>query len=317
MVKKFLKACSILFFSGVVITLFVSCTNRKSTETGYTGEMINVVDGKGEVTVSKNPKKVVVFDYGILDILDSIGVEVVGLPKATLPDKFSKYKDDKYVDLGGLKDPDFEAINNIKPDLIIVNGRQEAMLDKFKEIGNTIYLNLDGAKYFESLNQNAKILGEIFEKKDEVIKEINEINDKVKEINSYVSEKKLNALIVMVDEGSLKTYGVGSKYGLIYSDLGFESLDNNIKVSTHGQQISFEYIVDKNPMYIFVIDRGAALGNESTAKTILDNKLIKSTDAYKNNRILYMDSQIWYTASGGFSTTKSMLDEVWNFIQNN
>src|SRR5699024_4831591 len=104
---------------------------------------------------------------------------------------------------------------------------------------------------------------------------------------------------------------------LIYNELGFKPVDESIEVSTHGQQISFEYIVDKNPVYIFVIDRGAALGNEGTAQSILDNDLIKSTDAYKNGRILYMDSQSWYTIAGGFSSTETMLNDIWDFIKNN
>ena len=48
-----------------------------------------------------------------------MGVDVVGLPKGSLPEYLSKYKEDKYSDLGGLKEPDFEAINELNPDLII------------------------------------------------------------------------------------------------------------------------------------------------------------------------------------------------------
>lgn len=315
MFKKLLKACSMLVFAGVLVVSAVSCGSSKQTESTDVVEKIEVVDGKGKVSVKKDVKTVVVFDYGVLDILDTMGVEVAGLPKSSLPEKLSKYRDDKYVDLGGLKEPDFEAINNLKPDLIIINGRQESMMDKFKEIADTIYLNVDGATYFEHVARNANVLAKIFNKQDVVDKELKEINDKVKEINEYVTSKNLNSLVLMVNEGDLSTYGLGSRYGLIYSDLGFKSLDDDIEASTHGQQISFEYIVDKNPMYMFVIDRGAAIGNGGTAETILDNELIKSTDVYKNNKILYMDSQIWYTASGGLNTTKSMLDEIWNFVK--
>ncbi len=318
MLRKFLKACSMLVFTGVFAISAVSCGNsqkEENIENSNMAEIIEIEDNKGKVKVKKNPKTVVTFDYGVLDILDSMGIEVAGLPKSVLPDKLSKYENDKYVNLGTLKEPDFEAINNLKPDLIILGGRQESMIDKFREIADTIYLNIDGSKYFESLAKNTNVLSKIFDKQDIVNKQLLEIENKVKQINSYVTSKNLNTLIVMVSEGDLKTYGLCSRYGLIYSDLGFKPLDDNIEISTHGQKISFEYIVDKNPMYMFVIDRGAALRNKGTAKSILDNELIKSTDAYKNDKILYMDSQIWYTASGGFNTTKSMLYEIWNFIK--
>ena len=37
------------------------------------------------VEVSKNPEKVVVFDFGTLDTLDELGIEVAGLPRANVP----------------------------------------------------------------------------------------------------------------------------------------------------------------------------------------------------------------------------------------
>jgi len=48
------------------------------------------------VTVKKNPEKVVVFDFGILDTFDELGVEVAGLPQANVPGYLEKYKDEKF-----------------------------------------------------------------------------------------------------------------------------------------------------------------------------------------------------------------------------
>ena len=45
----------------------------------------------GETTVEKNPETVVVFDMGILDMLDGFGVEVAGLPQANVPEYLLKY----------------------------------------------------------------------------------------------------------------------------------------------------------------------------------------------------------------------------------
>ena len=50
--------------------------------------------------VTKNPEKVVVFDFGILDTLDELGIEVAGLPQANVPSYLSKYEDAKYANLG-------------------------------------------------------------------------------------------------------------------------------------------------------------------------------------------------------------------------
>ena len=78
----------------------------------------------GETTVTKNPEKVVVFDFGMLDTLDELGIEVAGLPQSNIPSYLSKYEDEKYANLGSLKEPDFEAIHALKPDVIFISGRQ-------------------------------------------------------------------------------------------------------------------------------------------------------------------------------------------------
>ena len=46
----------------------------------------------GEATVKKSPEKVVVFDFGVLDTLDELGVEVTGVPQAIVPEYLEKYE---------------------------------------------------------------------------------------------------------------------------------------------------------------------------------------------------------------------------------
>ena len=51
----------------------------------------------GETTVNKNPKRVVVFDYGILDSLDKLGVElIIGVVQDGIPEYLSKYASEEY-----------------------------------------------------------------------------------------------------------------------------------------------------------------------------------------------------------------------------
>ena len=55
---------------------------------------------------------------------------------------------------------------------------------------------------------------------------------------------------------------------------------------------------------------GAATGGESTAAALLDNELIHATNASVNDHIVYLNAGIWYTASGGFTSTNMMIDEI-------
>ena len=45
-------------------------------------------------------------------------------------------------------------------------------------------------------------------------------------------------------------------------------------------------------------------------KELFENELMEKTDAYKNGNIVYLDPSIWYTATGGFTSTMKMVEEI-------
>lgn len=290
-------------------------SQNNSSEQNAESKTITVTDGNGEVEVQTNPKTVVSFDYGVIDALDKMGIEVAGLPKGAIPASLSKYEDEKYANLGSLKEPDFEAINNLKPDLIVISGRQADMYDEFAKIAPTLYLNIDGEEYMDDFTRNMTALGKVFEQEDKFLAEVERLSKEMEEVKKVVTEKNANALVVMANEGNLSVFSDQSRFGILFNQLGFECTDKNIEDSKHGQQISFEYIVEQNPEYLFVVDRGDATGGDASAKALFDNDLIKSTDAYKNGKIFYLSSQAWYTISGGLNSTQTMIDDVKNAIK--
>lgn len=287
-------------------------TKSSTPDASETAEMVSVKHELSEtpVEVPKNPEKVVVFDFGTLDTLDELGVEVAGLPRATVPGYLSKYDDDKYENLGSLKEPDFEALNALKPDVIFISGRQSEMYEEFSKIAPTVYVGLDTAHYMDSFKHNAELMGEIFGKEDEVKAELEEIDAKIAEINEKATDSGSKALVVLATEGKVSAYGPNSRFGLVHDVLGFTPADEKIEVSTHGQNISFEYILEKNPDVLFVIDRDAAIGNGATAQGTIENDLVKKTEAFKNGKIVYLNGEYWYLSGGGLLSMKEMIEEV-------
>ncbi len=272
---------------------------------------IKITHKLGEATLKKNPKKVVVFDYGTLDSLDKMGIEIKGLPKSNIPSYLSKYKDDKYVDVGTLFEPNFEKLNEIKPDVIFISARQSKVYEELNKIAPTIQLNTENGKYMESVKSNLEKLGKVFDKEDFVKDEIKKLDDSVKYINKKASESGKKALVILANDGALSAYGKGSRFGIIHEELGFPLSDEHIDTAVHGQKISFEYVVEKNPDYIFVVDRGAVVqGGHKSVNKILENDLIKTTKAYKNNKIILLNPELWYISSGGIVSTTEMLKEI-------
>lgn len=274
---------------------------------------VQITDANGEkAELKKNPKRVVVFDYGVADILKNLGVDaVVGLPKnGKMPEILSNYSDDKYTNVGSLKETDFEAVESLNPDLIIIGGRQAEDIDSFKEIAPTVNLAVDGQDYMNSFKTVVTDLGNLFDKQDEAKKAIDEIEAKIAKVNKTVTEKGLTASVVMANEGSISTFSAKSRYGLIYNGLGFTEVDKNIDDSTHGQQVSFEYFLENKSDYVFVVDRGAVTGKGEAASKLFDNEVMNKTEVAKNGNIVYLNSVIWYTMTGGIESTNQMIDEI-------
>ena len=272
------------------------------------GEKIKITHKLGETEVTKNPSRVIVFDYGIADALNTLDVEIIGLPKSNLPSLLSKYEDGKYENVGSLKEPDMEKVYELKPDLIIMSGRLESYYEELNKIAPTIYLGVDNTDYLGSFKKNMETLGQIFDKEKEVKTQVAKVEEAIGKVNEKA--EGVNALIALANDNAFSVYGEGSRFGIIHKEFGIEAVDKTIESSTHGQKASFEYILDKNPDYLFVIDRTAVTGGNTSAKEMFDNEIIKKTDAYKNGNIVYLDAEVWYTISGGIESTQKMVDEV-------
>ena len=284
---KLMKKISIAIMMFALMALLVACgggtdkekesdkSSDKSTPTEENNEteeaesdVIEITHelAKEPVEVKKNPEKVVVFDFGMLDTFDELGIEVAGVPQKNIPSYLSKYEDEKYENVGGLKEPDLETIHAMQPDVIFISGRQSDMYDELSEIAPTVYVGLDTSNYMESFKGNMEMVAEIFGKEDEMTAELAEIDEQIAAIKEKTDASDEKALIILGNEGKVSAYGSSSRFGIIHDVFGFKAADENIEASTHGQSITFEYILETNPDVLFVIDRDAAIGGESSAK---------------------------------------------------
>lgn len=285
-------------------------TGKAATSSTAKEETLEVNDSNGKVTVPKNPKKVVVFDNGSLDTLDALGVgdKVVGAATDNLPAYLDDYK--KVDSAGGIKEPDLEKINQMKPDLIIISGRQSDFLEQLKEIAPTMYLAVDTSDTWNSIKQNVETLGKIFGKEKAAEKQLVALETSIKETKEKAVESKDKALTVLVNEGQLSTYGKDSRFGIVYDTFGFAEADDAIKASTHGQSVSYEYVLDKNPDVLFVVDRTKAIGGDDSNNNVADNELVAQTTAGKDKKVISLQPDVWYLSGGGLESVKMMLEDV-------
>lgn len=299
-----------IIFSIILLLAACSPADQADKATGEPREKLTIKHHYGEAVVPKNPKKIVVFDFGVLDTLDELEIPVTGVPQATVPAYLKKYADKKYTNVGSLKEPDFEAIHRLKPDVIFISARQAELYDQFAEIAPTVYVEYDYTNYMDSFEKNMNLIGKIFDKEDQITAELKDLKASVNALHKKASSLNEKGLIVLANEGKVSAFGPGSRFGLIHDVFGFGAADKKIEVSTHGQSITFEYIREMNPDVLFVIDRNTAVGGEAGAKKSLENELVQKTSAYKNGKIIYLDADTWYLSGGGLKSFKLMTEEI-------
>ena len=312
---KILRNVLLVLTIVVYMFLLLGCVEGQNPSDAASSEQIIIEHELEKIAIVKEPERVIVFDYGVLDILDNIGVDIIGLPQTNVPAYLDKYKGDDYIDVGTLKEPNFETIYELQPDLIIISGRQLDLYDEFKKIAPTLYLNIDGGDYINSFKFSLEVLGKIFDKEEVLSKEFKDIEAKIAKLNELANTSGKNGLFIMANDGNLSAFGPGSRFGVVHKEFGIQPTDGNIEDSTHGSKVTFEYILEMDPDILYVLDRATIAGGDVSAKQVLDNDIIKSTKAYENNNIIYLDPYIWYVTAGGLTATNKMIDEIQSSLE--
>lgn len=272
---------------------------------------VTVETAKGKVTVPVEPKNVVVFDYAVVDFIKTLNVKVDNL--ATVADRAPSYLKDFVKDspaIGGLFEPDFEKIASLKPDVIFIASRTEKAYDQLKEIAPVVYLKLDNKDYYTSFKNNSLLLGQIFNNLEAVQNQLLTIDKKVTQIQELASASKEKALVTLINEGKINNFGPISRFGFIYNDLKLEPVDPNVEDSRHGVEISYEYISEKNPDIFYYVNRGSVVGGNKDVSEVLNNPLIKETNAAKNQKIIELDANYVYLSAGGLTSFDHTITEV-------
>lgn len=283
--------------------------------------MIKSFNGNKEevdLEVPYDPERIAVLDMASLDILDNLGMgdRVVGSASTSL-EYLADYVDNEEVaNLGTIKEADLEAVMECDPDVIFIGGRLASSYDALSEIAPVVFLSTDSELgVVKSVTKNAETIASMFGLEDEVSKKIEGFDERIEALKKTAEGK--TALVGMTTSGSFNLMGNDGRCSIVGREIGFENLTAAESTSTHGNEASFETVVEKNPDYIFVMDRDSAIGADGaqTAKEIVENELVMGTDAYKNGRIIYLEHPaVWYTAEGGITALNIMLSDLENAL---
>ena len=318
-----MKKCLPTLLAAALALGLAACGQQTDSKTASdstsqaAGEQIKLSSKAGEITIPANVSKIAVMDYTSLDTFVALGAsdKVIGLPlSSAVPTSLASFKDGKYADFGAVNNVNLEKLAAAQPQLIISADRLQKQTDALKQIAPTYHYSIDTNNYWQSFHEQTLNLAKIVGKTTEAEQKLQALDAEAAKLSEKTKGK--TALIVLVNNDKLMAFGQHSRFGLIHDKLGFTPADASIKVGTHGQSISYEYIAEKNPDYLFVIDRASAVtGKSGGAQAALNNDIVKQSKAAKENHIVYLDANNWYLMNGGLNAMHEMVAEVGNAIK--
>ncbi|WP_145576366.1 siderophore ABC transporter substrate-binding protein [Yersinia alsatica] len=297
-----------LFSSLLAATVAITGCDDSSKTSEETSK-ISIEHAQGTTQVPLNPQKVIILNPSVLDTADALHIKVAGVPQTSthLPEFLSKYSGPEFLNAGTLFEPDYEALSQAKPDLIIAGGRAQDAYAKLSAIAPTISLDVDTQHFTQSLTHRTEQLASIFGKEEEAKTLLGNFTSQINAIKQK-SANAGSAMVLMVSGGKMSAYTPGSRFGFIFDELGFTPAATFTETGRHGNVVTSEFILNANPEWLFVLDRDNAIGRAEgqSAQQVLDNPLIRKTKAWQNNHIIYLDSASLYIAGGVQSYTQLM-----------
>lgn len=266
---------------------------------------------QGETTLSGVPAKVLVQDWAVFDDLNALGVAVAGVPASNAPAYLGDKVPADAILIGSLFEPDFEGIAAAEADVYFIAGRSREALATSKDILPTIDLSVDNGSIVEGVKKNMTTLGDIFGLEAKAAELNAALDAKVAEAKA-AAEGKGTALVLVTNAGKLGVYGPDSRVSWVYNEIGLASALDAVKDGDHGgDSVSFEFLLEVNPDWVFVVDRDAGTGeNAGAAAALLDNELFNQTTAAKEGQIVYLDPQASYITMHGYQGVLMLLDQV-------
>nr|WP_314266367.1 ABC transporter substrate-binding protein [uncultured Moellerella sp.] len=313
--KKFLPAVlvSLLSFSTPYALSAESTAFTPNSVITQGSEKVMVKHLSGETEVVKNPQKVVLFDFGIYDSMGALGLadKVIALPVGNAPAYVKETMPKTMQNAGGMKTPDLAKLAELKPDLIVITGRQGASYDALSKIAPTVNLGTDSKNYLESVKSNIRLIGDLYGDQTAVNAKLAELDKTIAAAQQKAAKSNANVLVLLHNDGKLIPNNQAVVYDVVKAKRAelpaVEEADKSKR-----RLVDTKMVAQINPDMIFIIDRSEAIGATKLDKVTFEDTNIQQTKAYKNGKITYLQSDLWYLSGGGLVSLTEQVNAVAN-----
>lgn len=307
--------------------LLASCSATDDTATSGATRSVTDIDGTS-VVVPEQPRRVVALSEPTLDALVTLGVTPVGAVTGRGQSTVPAYLADELSGvpiLGGIAQPNYEAIGRAKPDLILVDGtsinNNADALEALGHIAPTVYTGYAGGDWRTNFEITADALG----LKDAGAQILAEYDTRV-----AATRKKLAATygddtfsIVRWQGGAPAMILKELPAGRALTDVGLaRPAAQDRDGRGHSEPVSLENLDQIDADHIFFGTLGGASVDNPDAGGAADSDaahqalaLAEKTpgftrlEAYRNDQIIPVDGSAW-TSTGGPRLMNRIIDDI-------
>ncbi|MEV0004996.1 iron-siderophore ABC transporter substrate-binding protein [Micromonospora sp. NPDC050980] len=294
---------------GVGLT---ACGESDPVAGAGTGETREVTHAMGATRVPAEPKRVVVLDTDKIDTALSLGVTPVGAATAgearSWPTYFGADRLAGITEVGVLTEPDLEAINALKPDLILGSKfRQEKFYDELSAIAPTVFTEKVGVTWKENFLLDGAALGKEQQAKDLLAG----YEKRAKDFGATLGDASARKIsIVRFIPGNIRVYGPESFSGIVVGDTGLGRPERQRLAEQEDKRfdlVSAERVNEVDGDVVFVTAYGEKAAGEQAKVTA--GRLWQGLSAVKAGKAHVVSDETWMTGIGVTAANK-ILDDL-------
>ena len=312
MLKK-IQSIKGLLLAMAALVLVVACGGPSPVAQPVIPEQGHTVEtALGNVVVPQSPQRVVVLSQNALDNTLSLGVKPIastysGFPHRSNYGNFADYLADKTEDIANIghsSQPNFEAILELKPDLILSNVEDHrTVYDLLSQIAPTVLVKTRA----DALSTYADALGKP-EQGEALIQDFQaRIQDFRQQMGARLETTEVSVLRFRPDQ--VRLYMQNSFCGYILEQVGLPRPPSQSKAKFY-ETVSLEAIPAMDGDVIFYFQDNP---QNSMAQKVTGHPLWQQLEAVQEEQVYSVSFDTWFLGNG-ILAANALLDDLFKYL---
>ena len=296
--------CKMLTMCMLITALTAGCGSRNAQESGNVEDATSTVtESTVDATSSATEKventetklqqeevaitdRVVASSVAVVEILDALGVPMVGVPTSTydLPESVADV-----TRIGNPMSPDIEVIASLEPTVVVsVDSLSSDLAEQFEVLGAEVFfVNLSS---YDGLKETIVNLGERFGVEEKAAELIAGFDVREQAVAEKVADKEAPSVLIVFGAGtSFMTASADTYMGDLVKRVGGENIIT--EAPSAFSPVDMEYLASMNPEYIlFMSHANPQESLEAFKQEVEANAAWQNFDAVKNNKLIALET---------------------------